>query len=188
MRRIGDKRGLSGLAAIAAMLIVALVGAAGADARCGRHWQPPREATDHQLRTAVLCLVNVARERRGIAPLKYSEALRRSATAHSKGMVRSRRLSHYGPRGSTPAARIANSGYLARARFYRLAENIGAGRGRSNGSAAAIVRSWMRSPGHRSNILDRRLRDFGVGVARGDTSGERRNAATYTLDLASRHG
>jgi len=183
-----SKRGLGALATTMAILMALLVGAASADARCGRHWQAPRKATDHQLRTSVLCLVNLARERRGIAPLKYSEALRRSATAHSRDMVRAGRLSHYGSGGSTPTARIANSGYLARARFYRLAENIGAGRGRSNGSPAAIVRSWMGSPGHRSNILDRGFRDFGVGVARGDASGGHSNAATYTLDLASRRG
>lgn len=180
----GTKNGLAALAAIC--LALALPAGAGAKPLCGKHWQAPRLATDHQLRTSVLCLVNRERERRGIARLHYSADLRRSATAHSRSMVRSGRLSHYGPRGSTPTARIARSGYLDRARSYRLAENIAAGRGRSNGSPGAIVRNWMRSPGHRRNILDRRLRDFGVGVARGDTAGRSRNAATYTLDLATR--
>jgi uncharacterized protein YkwD len=179
---------LMGLTAAALMLALGLAAAASAGARCGRPWQAPKRASDHALRTSVLCLVNGARERRGIAPLRYSEALRRSASAHSKAMVRSGILSHYGPGGSTPSVRIVRSGYPARVRTLRMAENIAAGVGRSNGSPAAIVRSWMNSATHKSNILARGLRDFGVGVARGGPFGGDRNAATYTLDLASPNG
>jgi len=161
-------------------------GEAAATPRCGWIGQPPGGATRHQLRTSVLCLVNMAREKHGISPLDFSPKLRRSATAHSRSMVRSGSLSHYGPRGSTPMTRIARTGYLARAGSFRLAENIGAGKGRSYGSPRAIVQGWMRSPGHRGNILDAGLRDFGVGIARGDPDGTRSNAATYTLDLAAR--
>jgi uncharacterized protein YkwD len=32
---------------------------------------------------------------------------------------------------------------------------------------AAIVGAWMRSPGHRSNILRRTFRDIGLGVVQG---------------------
>lgn len=96
-------------------------------------------------------------------------------------------FSHYGPNGSTPLSRIEHSGYLSHVFFYRLAENIAVGGGRAHGSPAAVVRAWMRSPEHRANILERGLRDFAVGVARGDPfGGGRRNAVTYTLDLAAR--
>jgi uncharacterized protein YkwD len=161
-------------------------GEAGAMPRCGWIGKPPRVATPHQLRTSVLCLVNLARERHGISRLEFSRKLRRSATIHSRSMVRNGRLSHYGPRGSTPMTRIASTGYLARAGSFRLAENIGAGEGRSYGSPRAIVRRWMHSASHRRNILDASLRDFGVGIARGNPDGTSSNAATYTLDLAAR--
>ena len=40
------------------------------------------------------------------------------------------------------------------------AENLA----RGNVSADGIVAAWMRSPGHRANILDRRLTRIGVGA------------------------
>jgi uncharacterized protein YkwD len=149
--------------------------------RCGDAFQSPGVATEHQLRTSVLCLVNLARERNGIAPLEFNLALRKSAEVHSLSMVRSGILSHYGPSGSTPTTRVAQSGYLARVLSYRVAENIGAGRGQEYGSPMNIVRMWMDSAPHRQNILDSGLRDFGVGVAYGDPLGGGRDAATYTL-------
>ncbi|MBW8059317.1 MAG: CAP domain-containing protein [Solirubrobacterales bacterium] len=182
--RQGANRGIAVAAAIVLSLILA-PGAAG-KSRCGQFAQAPRQASDHQLRTSVLCLVNRARERRGMAPLRFSRPLRESATGHSRSMVRSNTLTHYGPGGSTLTSRVARSGYLASASSYRLAENIGAGRGRSNGSPLAIVRDWMDSPGHKANILDRGLRDFGVGIARGNPLGRDSNAVTWTLNLGTR--
>ncbi len=171
-------------------LALALVAVSPALARstplCGAAAQAPRLATDHELRTSVLCLVNRARARHGIRPLAFNVALRNSASAHSRSMVRSGSLSHYGPHGSTPTTRIAHSGYLGRTAYYRLAENIATGFGRSRGSPLAIVDCWMHSPEHRRNILDPGLHDFGVGVARGDTLGNHANAATYTLDFGAR--
>jgi uncharacterized protein YkwD len=174
--------------AVAAAFALAASPAAGGKKHCGRFAQAPRQATDHQLRSSVLCLVTGARARRGIAPLRFSRPLRNAATGHSRSMVGSGSLTHYGPSGSTLNGRVARSGYLRNASSYRLAENIAAGRGRGGGSALAIVRGWMGSPEHRANILDRGLRDFGVGVARGNPfgGGGRANAATYTLVLGVR--
>ncbi|HEX5376246.1 MAG TPA: CAP domain-containing protein [Solirubrobacterales bacterium] len=181
---------MSPLKLICTMLLAASVGlclpAAGSGSqerspRCGEVFQSPGEATEHQLRTSVLCLVNAARQRNGIAPLEFNLALRKSAEAHSLTMVRSGSLSHYGPSGSTPTTRVAHSGYLARMSSFRVAENIGAGRGREYGSPMSIVRMWMGSSPHRQNILDSGLRDFGVGVSYGDPLGGGRDAATYTL-------
>lgn len=181
------RRGIALALALAALLGVA-PGAAPADGApgCGRHGQAPAAATDHELRTSVLCLLNRIRENRGIRPLEFNESLRRSASAHSVSMVRSRTLSHYGPAGSTVTTRVLRAGYLTSVSRFRVAENIGAGGGQEFGSPRAIVNAWMRSPGHRQNILDRGLRDFGVGVARGNPYGHDRNAATYTVDFGAR--
>jgi len=181
------KRATIAIAAAAISALAAAPAVAG-EKRCGRFAQAPRQATDHQLRSSTLCLVNLARGRSGIAPLRFSRPLRNAATAHSRSMVSSGSLTHYGPSGSTLTGRVARSGYLRDASTYRLAENIAAGRGRGEGSPRAIVRDWMRSPVHRANILDRGLRDFGVGVARGTPFGGagRGNAAAYTLVLGMR--
>lgn len=180
---------LVGIALAAALALSLLPAAAvGEDAGappCGWHGQEPREANDHELRTSVLCLINRIREHYGIPPLDYNLALRQSASSHSVSMVRSRSLSHYGPGGSTLTTRVARAGYLGDMSGFRAAENIGAGQGQL-GSPFAIVRTWMRSTTHRENILDRGLRDFGVGVARGDPLGGGRNAATYTIDFGAR--
>ena len=167
--------------AIGLLCLLPSAGAAKRAARCGDVFQSPAWATDHQLRTSILCLINRARGRHGIRPLRFNFALRRSATGHSLSLVRSGSFSHYGPSGSTPTIRAAHAGYLAHASSYRIAENIATGGGRQFGSPAAIVALWMHSPPHRANILDRRLRDFAVGVAR---SG--RDAAMYTLAFGSR--
>ncbi len=140
----------------------------------------------HQLRSSVLCLVNLARRRHGIGPLRYNPELRRAAAGLSQAMVATGSFSHYGPDGSTMTTRISHAGYLADAASFRVAENIGAGRGRAHGSALAIVREWMHSAAHRANILDSSLHDFGVGVARGDPLRGGRNSATYTLDFGAR--
>jgi len=153
--------------------------------RCGWYGKSPGAATDHELRTSILCLVNQARERRGLRPLEFNEELRRSASAHSSSMVRSRSFSHFAG-GSTVTARVVRSGYLASASHFRVAENIAAGQGRRYGSPIAILRTWMGSWGHRQNILDGGFHDFGVGVARGDPLGGGANAATYTLVFGSR--
>lgn len=174
-----------------ALTLAAIGGVASARSHghhCGRVWRSPRRASNHQLRTSTLCLVNRARKRHGIGRLHFNVRLRRSATALSRAMVGHGIFSHYGPNGSTPLSRIARAGYFAHASSYRLAENIATGRGRSQVSPAAVVRAWMHSSEHRANILDRSLRDFGVGVARGDPfGGGGRNAVTYTLDFGARH-
>jgi uncharacterized protein YkwD len=179
----------STLLAVSAALLL-LPGAGYGDAerppRCGAISQSPEAATDHQLRTSVLCLVNLARERHGIPPLEFNLELRQSATAHSLSMVRSGSLTHYGPGGSTLTTRLAHSGYLASVSSYRVAENIGAGEGREYGSPIGIVKLWMNSVGHRANILDPGLHDFGVGVARGNPLASGDDAATYTLDFGAR--
>ncbi len=181
---------------LCAMLLAALLGlgllpATGLGSpngshRCGEASRAPAELTDHQLRTSVLCLVNAARGRHGLGRLKFSPALRQSATIHSLSMVRSGSFSHYGPGSSTVTSRAAQFGYLARVSSYRVAENIGAGEGSEYGSPIGVVRMWMHSPPHRANILDSSLRDFGVGVARGDVLNGGSKGVTYTLDLGAR--
>ena len=101
-------------------------------------------------------------------------------------MVHHRYFSHYGSGGSTLTGRVGRAGYLAGAGFYFVGENIGGGPGRRFGSPIQVFRSWMHSPPHRANMLDRKFRDAGVGVARGYPYGGGPNAATYTLDLGVR--
>lgn len=85
-------------------------------------------------------------------------------------MVRRRFFDHVSPSGSTMMARVCASAYPHRAGAYSIGENIAWGGG-SLGTHRAIVRAWMRSAGHRANLLNPRFRDVGVGVPPGCMAG-----------------
>jgi uncharacterized protein YkwD len=82
---------------------------------------------------------NAERARHGLAPLVVDQRLVQSARAHTVWMTRARRLQHT----SLP-----------------VAENIAMGQQ----SPQEAMRSWMSSPGHRANILNRSYRRIGVSA------------------------
>jgi uncharacterized protein YkwD len=88
---------------------------------------------------------------------------------------------HVSPDGETPLDRIKASTYVPRASPFLLGENIALGTLQLS-TPAAIVARWMKSPGHRANILNSEFRDSGIGVvARAPSrysNGQR--GATYT--------
>lgn len=99
-------------------------------------------------------------------------------------MVRRRFFDHVSPSGSTMMARVCASAYPHRAGAYSIGENIAWGGG-SLGTHRAIVRAWMRSAGHRANLLNPRFRDVGVGVAPGVPPGGMAGG-TYVTDFGAR--
>lgn len=139
----------------------------------------PTKASLQAARRETLCLLNHERAGRGMRPLRLNERLSQAATIHSRNMIRKRYFEH-----GNFVARIVNARYVTRRQAWSLAENIAWGTG-SLASPAQTVRAWMRSAGHRANILNRRFRDIGIGIALGApavvhvSSG----AATYTTDF-----
>jgi len=152
----------------------------GAGRRIGRSAASLRAA-----RRAVLCLINVHRRRSGLRRLRSNARLRRAATGHSRAMVRRRFFGHVAPAGPSLLARVRRTHYLAGARGWTIAENIGFGRW-PHATPGGMVRSWMRSSGHRANILRPTFRSVGVGIARGIPGRPRARGATYTTDFATR--
>lgn len=153
---------------------------------CPGSGSAPRQTTVKEMRKSLLCLVNRARARHSTKALAEPRSLRRSATAHSRDMVRRGYFSHVAPSGRGVGSRVASSGYLRHASSYSVGENIGGGAGRRMGSPKAVFRAWLNSPSHRANLLSRRFEEVGVGVARGFPGRHRGNAATYTLDFGTR--
>ena len=147
----------------------------------------PNKRNAARVRAATLCLLNAERAGRGLKPLRASAQLRKAATNYSRTMVRKRFFNHVSPQGSTMLSRIKRTTYLSRGvRDWALGENIGWAAGPRR-SPLAMVRLWMDSAGHRDNILNKRFRHLGVGVATGaptDVGGLR--AATYTTDFGYR--
>lgn len=104
--------------------------------------------------------INRERRRAGLHPLVSEERLTRAARLHAANMAARRELSHTlsGATTSTLVSRVQGVGY----RYSSIAENIAYG----PVTADELAGGWMRSPGHRANILNDRYTETGVGVAR----------------------
>lgn len=89
--------------------------------------------------SSVIARTNEARAKRGLAPLTADAALMNGARRQAAWMARNRNLSH----------------------GQGVTENIAMGQA----SAAEVVADWMRSDGHRANILGSHSR-IGVAMAR----------------------
>ena len=170
------------LTAVLAVLAAAAV-PAGASAACRGADDPVTPATLSQARHAVLCLHNAVRRAHHLPTLRIDRRLDAAATRHAHSMIRGRYFGHISPRGSTLLLRVRASGYLHRVLGYALGENLGWGEGRLS-TPRAMVAAWMRSPGHRHNILTRGYRDVGIGIAAGTPVGA--PGATYATDFGAR--
>lgn len=113
---------------------------------------------DPTAEAAVLALVNEARVDAGCGALTADPALAAVARAHSADMRDRDYFSHTSPEGLSPFDRAEQAGI-----DYSRAENIAFGQA----DATAVMEAWLKSPGHRANILDCQLTKLGVGVAEG---------------------
>jgi uncharacterized protein YkwD len=105
----------------------------------------------------VLSLVNIERANYGIAALSCGNALLNQAA-----MIRAAELidkfSHTRPDGSSCFSAYTDLGGA----YRRMGENIAYGQS----SPQAVVDAWMKSDGHRRNILNPDFTYLGVGVAK----------------------
>lgn len=174
----------SQLAAAVAVLALALAVPASAQACRGSDALPGR-ASERTLVRATLCLLNQRRAGQGMRRLRLDPRLSRAARGHALDMVRKRYFAHDSLAGDSFVDRIRASGYLSWTRGWLLGENLAWGSG-ALGTPRAIVRAWMRSPGHRRNILTRGFRDIGVGVVSGaPVPGVPTPAGTYATDFGA---
>jgi len=177
------------LLAFALVVCVTLIVAAPAGAKrkapCADAHVTPDATNLDAVGSAVLCLHNRARSARGLPTLKVHVQLRAAAEEHAVHMVEASFFSHDEPGGADMVARVLGTGY-AKGAGWSLGENIAYGTGDA-ATAAEIHRSWMRSPGHRANILRRQFREVGIGVAVGaPVAAQDGVAATYTADFGVR--
>jgi uncharacterized protein YkwD len=108
-------------------------------------------------RRKVVVLTNQRRVRHGCRPVKAVRSLNVAAQRHTRRMARADRLDHQLPGEPSVGQRLRNAGYD----WTMYGENIAYG----YPTARAVVRAWMRSAGHRRNILTCRFRHIGVGLA-----------------------
>jgi len=124
---------------------------------------------------STLRLHNRTRTSRGLRPLCVHPALTKAARAHSANMIRKDYFGH-----GNAGRRLKRHGYKWRV----YAENIAGGTGRHT-RPTNTFRRWMNSSGHRTNILDRRFREVGIGTATGTFKGHR-GYTMYTVDFGTR--
>lgn len=103
----------------------------------------------------VINLVNIERQKEGLAPLNPSSALSNVARKKSEDMAVNNYFSHtsptYGSSSNMMRTFGINSSYSG--------ENIAKGQL----SAQSVVRGWMNSSGHRDNIMNPNFKTIGVG-------------------------
>jgi len=127
---------------------------------CAGSWLRPTAANVEQVRVTTLCLINAQRARAGLQPLTENLLLQRAAELHSLDMAARDFFEHQNPDGVQPDARIVRQGYPP----ILVGENLAWGE-TVKSSPAVIVSMWMKSPGHRANILEPGYREIGIGMA-----------------------
>ena len=132
---------------------------------------------------AVLCLLNAERARHGLDALVRDPSLDDASQRHSDDMAARDFFEHDTPDGVGAVARIGGAGYPAY--HTTTAENLYWGQ-EDKATPVSAMKGWVKSPGHRANILRPELRAVGVGIAyEAPEPGVSGRVAVYTTDLGS---
>lgn len=123
---------------------------------------------------------NKIRRDRGLPTFCVDPKLTEAAEAHSQDMIDRDYFSHDTKGGGDFAKRIKSYGY----NYRTVGENIALGSGTS-GSPTSIMKAWMKSPGHKKNILNKSFREIGIGVVVGEYKGTS-NVSMYTVDFGTK--
>jgi uncharacterized protein YkwD len=176
------------LAAAALLAAAAPHGARGADDACpASDAMPVASVSAARSERALLCLVNRERARAGVRQLRPDACLERAAQGHALEMVRARYFAHDSRDGRSFEQRILATGYAPRGAHWTLGENLAWGAAPA-GDAAWVLAAWMRSRGHRANLLRASFRDVGVAAVAGapvEVGGPR---ATWAADFGAHDG
>ncbi|MFE2613212.1 CAP domain-containing protein [Micromonospora chalcea] len=106
----------------------------------------------------VVTLVNQERAKAGCKALTVNAKLNLAAQRHSQDQADHKKMDHNGSDGSKPWDRVKRAGY----NYSMVGENVAWG----YQSAAEVMDGWMKSEGHRKNILNCGYTQIGMGLAR----------------------
>jgi uncharacterized protein YkwD len=138
---------------LAALAVIPVQGAAGDSALKGKF--DPFAASQPAVQR-VFELMNAEREKAGLPDLKLCDKLCVSARWHAMDMAVGNYFEHVDRQGRTPGQRIQSFGY----RFHYCGQNIAGGQK----SPEEVVDAWMKSPGHRENILRPEFKEVGIAL------------------------
>ncbi len=125
--------------------------------------QPPSTQEVGELEKAILLEINRVRLENGLDELAWSERAASAARKYAQTLFQEKRFAHTGSDGSNIHDRLRAEGLLEFVANENLAQLSFNG---TLPSAQKVVEGWMKSPGHRSNIIDvDRLYDHaGIGA------------------------
>lgn len=112
-----------------------------------------------QMEEAIRQRINKERQKKGLQPLKSNEKLRKVARDYSRQMNQGKFFSHYDPKGKSVSDRVQGAGL----KYQWVGENLFKSVNAPDVIEAA-VRGWMKSKGHRENILRPQFTETGVGL------------------------
>jgi uncharacterized protein YkwD len=137
------------LIALVAVMAILLPPSINAENRSPRRTSPA---------DAIVAAMNRERTSRGLRPLRLNDQLSQAANDRIGDMFAKSYFAHVSPDGLQPFVWAQQRGY----RYRLIGENLAVGyRG------IAVVDGWMRSPGHRENILQRGFDEVGIAIADG---------------------
>ena len=113
-------------------------------------------ASSGSVEEAVITRTNAERKVAGLRPLVSSPQLDEVARRHAANMARRDQMKH-DLDGHSPADRVKAVGF----EFRAVGENIAS----KQPTPTAAVDAWMKSPGHRRNLLGEEYTHLGVGMA-----------------------
>ena len=119
-------------------------------------------AAPARIESALVAEMNRARVDRGRKPLRTIGALQRPARGQSRYLLGLGVLDHDGPDGSPFWTRLIAAGFP---RNRSMGENLAMVPSCGPDAAARTVQLWLKSPGHRANLLNPAFRWVGAGAA-----------------------
>ena len=111
----------------------------------------------------IIEMTNAKRAENGLAPLAFNEKLSAAASEKANDIYANNYWAHNSPSGKTPWDFITAVDY----QYIFAGENLA----RDFTDADSVVRAWMDSSSHRSNLLDKNFKEIGVAVASGKLGG-----------------
>ena len=100
-----------------------------------------------------------------VSILQWNNSLAKAAYNHSADMATRQYFSHTSPDGHSAGDRIKATGY----NYATYGENIAVG----YPDESSVIKAWMQSPGHCTNIMNKNFTEVGVG----------REANYWTMEL-----
>ena len=123
--------------------------------------QPAQTPQTAQIEAQIRSSINQVRQKNGLQPLQNNEKLAQVARNYSRQMIEKNFFSHTGIDGSTLSQRV-RAGNIS---YWIVGENLFRSKNIPQPVSAAVD-GWLKSPGHRENILRPVFRETGVGVWR----------------------